>query len=143
MHIPQIRAALAQVAAGTPGIQTALPYPPRQVGPLPMAWVGELRARVDMGNLEIWTWRCPVTLVLRNTNDYGKELASAEKLLADLMERIRVNYQMFAQLPPNIDLLGLNVEEVIEGMARVGNDEYPGWTLVVNLQEIVTVGLQG
>lgn len=143
MHIPQMRQALADVADLVPDIRTALPYPPRQVGPLPMFWVGELRARVDMGNLETWTWRATGNLALKDVGDYGASLREAERILGDLMEAIRSNYQMFEQLPPGVEIMGLNLEELSEGMLKIGNVDHPGWTMVVELQEIVTVRLEG
>ena len=137
MGIAGIRSGIKAVLDATPGINEALAYPPDSVSAVPAAWVGDARATVQMGQLEVWTWTLPVTVVVARKAVYAMEQTATDALLDDVMTEIRSNFTL------NGTTYGLNVTEMRQGTVTVGGTECVGFTLTLVVKEKAATTLEG
>lgn len=129
MGIGAIRAAArAALVTGT-GLGEVLARPPDNVGALPSAWFGDATATVQMGSLEVWTWRLPLTVAVARKGVYAMESEAVEALLDGIMAKVRSNFTLGGTT------FGWNIVEFREGVVQVGGVDLVGFTLTATVKE--------
>lgn len=132
-----ILAALRTALDTVSGIGEVLPRPPDTIGALPCAWLTIDGADIQMGALEVWTWRMRLTVVVQRTANYGMEQAALEPYRESVMAAIRTNYTL------NGITYGLNATEYQLGRIVVGGSEYLGFSIRLSVKEKTSQSLTG
>lgn len=132
-----ILAAFRSVIDGVSGIGEVLPRPPDTIGALPCAWLTTDGADIQMGALEVWTWRMRLTVVVQRTVSYGMEQAALEPYRDAIMTAIRSNYTLGGLT------FGLNATGYQLGRVLIGGSEYLGFSLTFSVKEKSATSLVG
>lgn len=137
MGIGTIRLAARSVLDGVAGLNEVLARPPDGVSVVPCAWLGDATATVAMGQLEVWTWTMPLTVVVARKAVYAMEQEATEALLDGIMTAIRGNFTLAGTT------FGLNVTALREGQVTVGGTEFVGFSLTLSIKEKSATTLEG
>ena len=137
MGIGAIRLAARSVIDGVAGINEVLARPPDSVSVVPCAWFGDATAAVSMGQLEVWTWTLPLTVVVARKGIYQMEQEATEALLDGILAQVRSNFTLANTT------FGLNLTALREGAVTVGGTEYVGFSLNFTVKEKTSTTLEG
>jgi hypothetical protein len=137
MGIGAIRLAARTVLDGVPSLNEVLARPPDNVAVVPCAWLGDATATVAMGQLEVWTWTLPLTVVVARKSVYAMEQEATEALLDGIMTAIRSNFTLAGTT------YGVVVTALREGQVTVAGTEYVGFSLTLSIKEKAATSLEG
>lgn len=103
--------------------------PVDSIGPQPAAWLGDAVAEVQFGHSAVWTWKLPLTVVVSRMSNYEMEQDAVEPLIDTLLSYIRTNYTLAGTTQ------GLELTEFREGIVKVSEQSYAGFTLTFRIKE--------
>lgn len=129
MQLTQIRTDLAALVANVDGILGCAEYAPEFLSTAPFAWLGDSFGPVTMGAREIWTYTLPLTVAVARKADYDSEQSAVEGFVEAIMQAIALNYTL------GNTTMGLSVAEFREGVVKLGDEQFVGFTLVLKVKE--------
>jgi len=132
-----ILAAFRTAIDSVAGIGEVLARPPDGIGALPAAWLTIEGADVQMGALEVWTWRLKLTVVVSRVGNFAQEQAALEPYRDAVMTAVRSNYTL------NGLTFGLNLTTYRYGTVNVGGSDYHGFEMTFSVKEKSSQSLTG
>jgi hypothetical protein len=137
-RIGDIRSALAAVIAAADGVKTANPYPPEQVTTDGTAWIGFFDDAVTFSNREMHLYTVPVAVIVKRNARLGQALKDTEPVIDAVLAEIRVHQKL--GLP---DVFRTEVIRVRQGTIRVGDVDFVGFEITLNIKESFGATLSG
>ena len=124
MMLPQIAQGLAGRLLATPGVKSAYPVAPIELGALPCGVVfsdPELTSPITMGSSEIWQHRMLPRLYVAKLDRIPNELEQAMPFVEPFVASVRAQFQLGVAGVYATSVLGY----------RIGTAEYGGATYVI------------
>lgn len=137
--ITDVRLALQGLLKGTPGINTALAYPPDEVSTPRTAWLGMATEQVTGGQRELGLHRLQCFFVVARHTDLAAEIAATEPVIDAIKAVLRVNQSLgHAGLVDRVA-----VTQVEQSIIRVGDVEHTGFVMELEIKVHQNVTLAG
>jgi hypothetical protein len=132
MNITAIRQGIADLIGDVDGIMASMPYFPEFLSgaSTPAAMLGDAYGPVTMGAREIWTYNIPLTVAIVRLADYDSEVVAVESFVEPIMQAIEANFTL------DYATMGLAVTEFREGIVRVADEQFVGFTLILRVKEV-------
>lgn len=139
MKLPEIVEALAATLAATPGVRSAYPTAPNQLGNLPCGVVfsdPDAISTVTMGASEMWQHRLMPRLYVAPLKNIPNELAAALPFVEPFVAAVRANYTLGVA-----GVYGATVTGYRIGTARYGGADYAvvEWLMDVKAKQAVEI----